>query len=80
MIERAKGRAESQRLVYEAQAKGIEYINQANPSQEYVQLQGYDALVKLGQNDSSKIIVPTDLQSLAGKAALFGEFVREDDR
>lgn len=80
MIERAKGRAESQRLVYEAQAKGIEYINQANPSQEYVQLQGYDALVKLGQNDSSKIIVPTDLQSLAGKATLFGEFVREDDR
>lgn len=80
MIERAKGRAESQRLVYEAQAKGIEYINQANPSQEYVQLQGYDALVKLGQNDSSKIIVPTDLQSLAGKATLFGEFVREEDR
>lgn len=80
MIERAKGRAESQRLVYEAQAKGIEYINQANPSQEYVQLQGYDALVKLGQNDSSKIIVPTDLQSLAGKATLFGEFVREDER
>lgn len=80
MIERAKGRAESQRLVYEAQAKGIEYINQANPSQEYVQLQGYDALVKLGQNDSSKIIVPTDLQSLAGKTTLFGEFVREDDR
>ena len=80
MIERAKGRAESQRLVYEAQAKGIEYINQANPSQEYVQLQGYDALVKLGQNDSSKIIVPTDLQSLASKATLFGEFVREDDR
>lgn len=78
MIERAKGRAESQRLVYEAQAKGIEYINQANPSQEYVQLQGYDALVKLGQNDSSKIIVPTDLQSLAGKATLFGEFVREE--
>ena len=71
MIERAKGRAESQRLVYEAQA---------NPSQEYVQLQGYDALVKLGQNDSSKIIVPTDLQSLAGKATLFGEFVREEDR
>lgn len=80
MIERAKGRAESQRLVYEAQAKGIEYINQANPSQEYVQLQGYDALVKLGQNNSSKIIVPTDLQSLASKATLFGEFVREDDR
>ena len=36
----AEGEAEALRLVYEAQAKGITYINQANPDSAYVTLQG----------------------------------------
>ena len=39
-ITRATGEAEALRLVFEAQAKGIAYINEAAPQPAYVQLQG----------------------------------------
>ena len=42
-IARAEGEAEALRLVYEAQAKGIEYINSASPKQAYVTLEGFKA-------------------------------------
>ncbi len=65
-IAKAEGKAEALRLVYEAQAKGIQYINDANPNNAYVQLQGYKALEKLSEGSSTKIIIPSEIQGLAG--------------
>lgn len=65
-IAKAEGEAEALRLVYEAQAKGINYINESNPQDAYLKLQAFKALEKLGDGQSTKIIVPSDIQGLAG--------------
>lgn len=65
-ITRATGEAEALRLVFEAQAKGIAYINEAAPQPAYVQLQGYKALEKLSEGEATKIIIPSEIQGLAG--------------
>ena len=62
----AEGEAEALRLVYEAQAKGIRYINDAKPEQAYVTLQGFKALEELAKGKATKIIVPSEIQGLAG--------------
>lgn len=75
-IARAEGEAEALRLVYEAQAKGIEYINNSQPQQAYITLEGFKALENLAKGESTKIIIPTDLQGMAGAVTSIAEIVK----
>jgi len=70
----AEGEAEALRLVYEAQAKGITYINQANPDSAYVTLQGFKELYK---GEATKIIIPSEIQGIAGLASSLKELVTD---
>jgi len=79
-IARAEGEAEALKLVYEAQAKGIQYINEANPEQAYVTLEGFKALEKLADGQSTKIIVPSELQGLAGTITSIAEIVKDPNQ
>ena len=76
-IAMATGEAEALRLVYEAQAKGIEYINKANPDAAYVTLQGFKALEQLSKGEATKIIIPSELQGMAGLATSIAEFIKD---
>ncbi len=76
-IARAEGEAEALRLVYEAQAKGIEYINNSQPQQAYITLEGFKALENLAKGESTKIIIPTDLQGMAGAVTSIAEIVKD---
>ena len=76
-IARAEGEAEALRLVYEAQAKGIEYINSSQPQQAYITLEGFKALENLAKGESTKIIIPTDLQGMAGAVTSIAEIVTD---
>ena len=76
-IAKAEGEAEALRLVYEAQAKGIEYINSAQPQQAYITLEGFKALENLAKGESTKIIIPTDLQGMAGAVTSIAEIVKD---
>ena len=76
-IARAEGQAEALRLVYEAQAKGIHYINDAKPTQGYITLQGFRALEKVADGQSTKIIIPSELQGLAGTATTLAELIKD---
>ncbi len=60
--------AEKTKLIAEAEgaAKAIELVNKANPSAAYVTLQGYEALKTLADGNSTKIIVPSEIQNVAG--------------
>lgn len=74
----AEGEAEALRLVYEAQAKGIKYINDARPEQAYVTLQGFKALEELAKGNATKIIVPSEIQGLAGLVTSIKELVTDE--
>jgi len=70
-------RAEAKRIELESEASGraeaIRLINEAKPSAEYIALQGYEALKVLAQGESTKIIVPSELQNVATLATAVTE-------
>ena len=65
-IAEAEGQAQAQRALYEAQAYGIKIVNEADPGNAYLTLKAYEALKDLAEGQSTKIIVPSNLQELAG--------------
>lgn len=73
-------RAEAKKIALiteaEGQAQSIKLICDAKPSIEYITLQGYEALTKLGQGDANKIIVPTDISNVSGLLTSLSEVVK----
>jgi regulator of protease activity HflC (stomatin/prohibitin superfamily) len=65
-IAEAEGQAQAERALYEAQAYGIKIVNEANPGNAYLTIKAYEALKNLADGQSTKIIVPSNLQELAG--------------
>ncbi len=68
-IREAEGKAEAILKVQEATAQGIAKLNEANPTKEVLTLKGYDAMKDIADGKSTKIIVPSDMQGMAGMAA-----------
>ncbi len=65
-IRRAEGEAEAILKVQEATAEGIKRINESNPSSEFVTLRSLEAFEKAADGKATKIIIPSEIQSLAG--------------
>ncbi len=74
--------AEKTKLIAEAEgaAKAIELVNKANPSAAYVTLQGYEALKTLADGNSTKIIVPSEIQNVAGLLTSLKETIGDDPK
>ncbi len=75
-IREAEGEAEAIIAVQKAQAEGIRMINEAAPSNQYLSLKGMEAFEKAADGQATKIIVPSDLQSLAGVTSGIKEFLK----
>ncbi len=71
--------AEKEALILEAEgkARAIELINNAQPNAAYVTLQGYEALKVLADGQSTKIIVPSEIQNVASLLASVTETIKE---
>ena len=76
MIARAEGEAQALERVYKAQALGVEMINNANPGKSFLTLKGYEALEKLGQSNGTKLVIPSNIQDIAGTVAALTETVK----
>ena len=63
----------------EAENKAIELINQASPDAAYITLQGFEALKALADGNSTKIIVPSEIQNISGLLASMTEVVKGTD-
>ena len=77
MVTEAQGQAEALLKVYEAQAKGMEMINNANPNAAYVTLKGFEALEKVAQSPSNKIIIPTEISNVTGLLTAMKEVITD---
>lgn len=62
-----KAEAKKAALIAEAEgiSKSIQLINDANPSSAYLALKGYEALEKVADGKSTKLIIPNDFASMA---------------
>jgi regulator of protease activity HflC (stomatin/prohibitin superfamily) len=76
-IREAEGEASAIIAVQTAQAEGIRLINEAAPSKSYLSLKGMEAFEKAADGKATKIIVPSDLQNLAGVAGSVKEFFKD---
>ena len=75
-IRTAEGEAEAIIKIQEATAAGIKMINEAAPNDAYVALKGLEALVEVGKGASTKIVIPSELQSLAGLVTTAAEVAK----
>ncbi len=64
-IKEAEGAAEAIIKVQEATAKGLRLLKDAKADHSVLVLKGYEALAKVADGQSTKIIIPSDLQNLA---------------
>ena len=76
-IKEAEGKAEALVKVYEAQAKGIELIKNSNPTKEYLSLKSLETYEKIADGQATKIVVPSELQSVATLLANAKEIVKD---
>ncbi len=65
-IREAEGEAEAILKVQEATAAGIEMINRAAPSNEVIKIKALDAFVAAADGQATKIIIPSEIQGIAG--------------
>ncbi len=67
-IREAQGEAEAILTVQKAYADALRMLNEANPSDKVIQLKSLEAFQKAADGKATKIIIPSEIQSLAGLA------------
>ena len=77
-IRLAEGEAEAILQVQKATADGIRLINEANPSEAVIAIKSLEAFEKAADGKATKIIIPSEIQSLAGLATSVKEFISTD--
>ena len=73
----AEGEAEAILKVQTATAEGIRRINEVAPSDAVIKLKAMEAFASAANGQATKIIIPSEIQSVAGLAAGLMESVKE---
>jgi regulator of protease activity HflC (stomatin/prohibitin superfamily) len=74
-IREAEGEAEAILKVQQATAMGLKMLNEASPNQAVIAIKSLEALEKVADGQATKIIIPSEIQSLAGLAASLTELM-----
>ena len=77
-IREAEGQAEAIRQVQEATAAGIRMINEAAPGEGVIAIKSLEAFAKAADGKATKIIIPSEIQSLAGLVTSATELAKKD--
>jgi len=76
-IKRAEGEAEAMLKIKNAEAEGIKLLREANADSSVLQLKSYEALTKIADGQSTKIILPADLSNIASFGTVLKETMKE---
>ena len=77
MIKEAEGRAEAVLKVQNANADGIRMIREAGADKAVLTLKSLEAFAKAADGKATKIIIPSDIQGIAGLASSLKEIVTD---
>lgn len=77
-IREAEGQAEATVAVQKAIAEGLQFLNEAAPSNAVIQLKSLEAFAKAADGKATKIIIPSEIQGLAGMVKALTEVGKED--
>lgn len=76
MIAEAEGQAQAMERLFAAQARGIQMINEADPSKAYLTIKGFETLNKVADGKATKLIIPSNIQDITGTIASLAEVVK----
>ncbi len=79
-IREAEGQAQAILEVQKAVAEGIRLINEADPKEGYLTIKSLESLGVLANGQATKIVVPSDLQGLAGLATSLTEIIKTETK
>lgn len=76
-IKEAEGEAEALLTVQKALADSIQMLNDAAPTDPIIRLKALEAFAKAADGKATKIIIPSEIQGMAGLAAGLKEIITE---
>ena len=76
-IREAEGEAEAILKVQQATAEGLRMLNDVPPVKEVLVLKSYEALAKVADGQATKIIIPSELQNVAGAITAIAETAKK---
>lgn len=79
-IRRAEGEAEAIVKVQEAVANGVKMLNDADPIQSVIALKSLSTFEKVADGKATKIIIPSEIQGLAGLATSLSEIMKDQSK
>lgn len=74
-IRQAEGQAEAILKVQQATAEGLKMLNESNPNKAVITLKSLEAFEKAANGQATKIIIPSEIQGIAGLATSLVELV-----
>ena len=77
-IREAQGEAEAILTVQKANADALRMLNEAAPNDRVIQLKSLEAFAKAADGKATKIIIPSDIQGLAGSVTAVKELWKEN--
>lgn len=77
MIKEAEGQAQAVLKVQQATAEGLRMIKEAGADESVLTLKSLEALTKVADGKATKIIIPSDIQGIAGLAASLKEIITD---
>ena len=79
-IREAEGQAEAIRAIQKANAQGIESIKAAKADDAVIQLKSLEAFAKAADGKATKIIIPSEIQGMAGLVKSITEVAKDDEK
>lgn len=79
-IKEAEGEAEALLTVQKALADSLEMLNKAQPTDQIIRLKALEAFTKASDGKATKIIIPSEIQGLAGLASGLTEVMKSADQ
>jgi regulator of protease activity HflC (stomatin/prohibitin superfamily) len=76
-IREAEGKAEAILKVQNATAEGLKMLKAADPNNMVISLKSLETLAKVADGKATKLIIPSEIQSLAGLAASLKEIMSD---
>ena len=80
MIREAEGQAEAILTVQKANADGLRFLKDAGADETVLALKSFEALTKVADGKATKIIIPSELQNVAGTLTALAETVKTEKK
>ena len=76
-IKEAEGQAEATLKIQQANADGIRFLKEAGADERVLTLKSFEAMAKIADGQATKIIIPSEMQNLAGSIKAAVEVAKE---